>query len=259
MTGGLADRLETLYRRWNRRCYVDPDPLMYLYAYPEPADREIAGFIAACLAYGNVRQILKSVAIVLEKTGESPRRYVCESGYADFKKDFSGFVHRFATGHHLAGLLSGIQSVIASRTSLEACFRKECSPTDATYLRALCGFSEAIRESARRDPGHLVPRASKGSACKRLNLFLRWMVRSDAVDPGGWHGLCPSRLIVPLDVHMHRVCQDIGLTRRRQPDMKTALEITGAFSDIIPEDPVRYDFVLTRQGIRRDNRIILAG
>ncbi len=95
----------------------------------------------------------------------------------------------------------------------------------------------------------LLPSPGKGSACKRLNLFLRWMVRSDDVDPGGWSGVDAGKLIVPLDTHMHRMGLEVGLTRRKQADMQAALEVTRAFRTIAPEDPVRYDFALTRLGI----------
>lgn len=247
-----AGQLESLYREKNRRCYVDPDPLAVLYRYPDPEDREIAGFIAACLAYGNVRQILKSVEAVLEKMTEKPREYLICSEHSDFLHDYIKFIHRFATGAHLSALLSGIKQIIADHGSLKSCFQTCGSDTDPTYLPALAGFASAVRSSAGADPGHLVPKVEKGSACKRLNLFLRWMIRNDDVDPGGWYGLCPSKLIIPLDVHMHRICMELGLTKRKQPNMKTALEVTEAFSRIVPADPVRYDFVLTRRGIRKD-------
>lgn len=248
-----ADQLETLYLSKNRRCYVDPDPLSFLYRYPDTADREIVGFIASGLAYGNVRQIVKSVERVLAVMGESPRAYLEMSGYPDFMADFSGFVHRFATGAHISGMLSGLKAVIGQRGSLQACFEAGRSGNDTTYLPALSYFAATIRNGAASDPGHLVARVEKGSACKRLNLFLRWMVRSDAVDPGGWDSLCPSMLIVPMDVHMHRLCLELGFTGRRQANMNTALEVTAAFSRIFPTDPVRYDFVLTRRGIRKDD------
>jgi uncharacterized protein (TIGR02757 family) len=98
----------------------------------------------------------------------------------------------------------------------------------------------------------LIPTPDRGSACKRLNLFLRWMVRRDDVDPGGWDGVPPSKLVVPLDIHMHRIALTLGLTERKQADLRTAIEITEAFRKLSPSDPVRYDFVLTRFGIRKD-------
>ncbi|MFC1474950.1 TIGR02757 family protein, partial [bacterium] len=96
---------------------------------------------------------------------------------------------------------------------------------------------------------YLTPAPRRGSACKRMNLFLRWMVRRDDVDPGPWTDVPASKLVVPLDTHMHRISSGMGLTSRKQADLKTAIEITDAFRAISPEDPVRYDFALTRLGI----------
>lgn len=242
--------LEALYVRYNRRKYVHPDPLECIYAYERVRDREIAAFVAAALAYGNVRQILKSVNTVLEKMGPSPRGYLEQSGHADLYFDFSGFVHRFATGEHMAAMLSGIKEVVGKYGSLQDAFEEGDSDSDATYVPSLSVFAEKIRAYSPRDPGHLIPYPQKGSACKRLWLFLRWMVRCDEVDPGGWEKMSRSKLVVPLDTHMYRACCGLGFTQRRQADMKTALEITAGFARLVPEDPVRYDFVLTRPGIR---------
>jgi uncharacterized protein (TIGR02757 family) len=134
---------------------------------------------------------------------------------------------------------------------MEDCFMAGCSPGDATILPALENFSHHLRRGCEdRLEGILLPRPMKGSACKRLHLFLRWMVRKDEVDPGVWSGLDPTMLMIPLDTHMFRIARAFQLTRRRQADMRAVLEITDAFRAICPEDPVRYDFSLTRLGIR---------
>lgn len=121
-----------------------------------------------------------------------------------------------------------------------------------TVLPALDAFVTELTAVFEGKPVSLLPAPAKGSACKRLNLYLRWMVRKDNVDPGGWDGIPASRLVVPLDVHMHRISSSLGLTARKAADIKTAIEITRAFRKISPEDPVRYDFCLTRLGIRDD-------
>ena len=118
--------------------------------------------------------------------------------------------------------------------------------TDETVLGAMTAFASQLG----RDCAHLVARPEKGSACKRMSLFLRWMVREDAVDPGGWTGVSPAQLIVPLDVHMERIGQMLNLTGRKSPNMGMALDITEAFRSMAPDDPVKYDFALTRFGIR---------
>ena len=109
------------------------------------------------------------------------------------------------------------------------------------------------------NPGHLVPIPEKGSAAKRLHLFMRWMIRKDAVDPGGWDDLSPSRLIVPVDVHMHRICTHLAFTQKKQANLKTAVEVTQCFRKIMPQDPVKYDFALTRIGIEQHDMVSLLG
>ena len=154
----------------------------------------------------------------------------------------------------MAAMLTGLRGVISKYGSLMAGFAAGCIKSDATYFPAVNRFAGILRSfSGDFDPGHLIASPDKGSACKRLNLFLRWMIRSDDVDPGGWDVLTPSKLIIPLDTHMYRTCRQQGFTCRKQANMKTALEVTAAFSRLVPEDPVRYDFVLTRQGIRKDD------
>ncbi len=249
----IETKLASAYHQFNRREYVRPDPLEFLYNYPSIRDREIVGLTASALAYGRVAMIKRSVGAVLEMMGPSPADYVATASSASLRRDFSEFKHRFATGEHLSAMLTGARNIIREQGSLHACFLQGCDSSDATVLPALTRFCEKLVRTG--DPGHLVPRPERGSACKRMHLFLRWMVRKDAVDPGGWENMDPSKLIVPLDVHMHRVCTFLGLTSRKAADLKTALEITAAFARWVPEDPVRFDFALTRFGIRGEMSI----
>ena len=242
--------LENLYQQYNRRTYVSPDPLECLYSYENTGDREIAAFVASALAYGQVGQIVKSVRTVLSVMGGSPRQYLEQSRMADLYVDMEGFVHRFATGRHLAALLAGLKGVVTEYGSLQEAFVCGANSKDPTYVPAADAFVSNLARFFPENPGHLVAHPEKGSACKRLFLFLRWMVRCDEVDPGGWEELSCAKLVVPVDVHMHRACCGLGFTTRRQANLKTALEITAGFAQLVPHDPVRYDFVLTRPGIR---------
>lgn len=239
-------QLQRIYQKYNRRQYVDPDPLLFLYDYPDIHDREIVGLIASSLAYGRVAQILKSVRHILDAVTPHPRKFFEKSTPSAIKKVFRGFKHRFTTDDEMASLLIGVRSVLREHGSLNAYFLRGFSRNDENVLGALGPFVKGLR----CDSEHLLPCPERGSACKRLNLYLRWMVRKDAVDPGGWQGIPKSRLIVPLDVHMARIGTAIGLTKRKSPDIKMALEITEAFRRISPKDPVKYDFALTRFGIR---------
>jgi uncharacterized protein (TIGR02757 family) len=243
--------LDSLYARYNRPEFIAPDPLQFLAAYPDPLDREIVGLIASSLAYGRVVQILRSVRLVLDRMG-SPSGFIRRATPSVLDARFAGFRHRFTDDRDLCALLTGIRAVVREHGSLEAAFAAGLSPGDATVVPALSRFVEALNGPAGRAGRFLVPSPDGGSACKRLNLFLRWMVRSDDVDPGGWSCVRASMLVVPLDTHMFRTCRAMGLTDRKSADLKAAIEITRGFARSAPGDPVKYDFALTRLGIRRE-------
>ncbi len=234
--------MDLLYTTYNKRALVSPDPLQFLYAYKDIKDREIVALIAGCFAYGNVKQIIKNVGSILEQMGPSPYNFI-------MNKKFSGpFKYRFTTKEELLNFLAAIKQIIKKYGSLENCFHTFYK--DDNVENALRGFASALR--AHGNVKSLVPDPEKNSALKRLNLFLRWMVRKDEVDPGGWKKIKTHNLIVPLDVHMHRIARMLGLTKRNQADMKTAIEISRALKKHCSHDPIKYDFCLTRFGIRDD-------
>ena len=247
--------LEGLYKRYNRRKLVHPDPLEFLYHYPDVRDREIVGLIASSLAYGRVAQILKSVSNVLERMHPTPFEYLKKTQNNIIRSNFSGFRHRFTTGTDKADLLIGIKHVIKKHGSLKNCFVAGFKNSDANIVPALSKFVAEVNKCAGVKKLALLPPPELGSACKRLNLFLRWMVRKDAVDPGGWRGLPTSKLVIPLDTHMYKISMTFGFTKRRQANLKTALEITKRFAQFSAKDPTRYDFALTRFGIRDDMKM----
>lgn len=244
--------LERLYRVLNRREYVDPDPVGFLYAFDDLQDREVVGMVAASLAYGRVRQILASVGRVLETLGGSPSDYVRNAEPAEIRRSLASFKHRFTTGDEVAALLSAAGEMQRSSGSLGDHFARLVGERDQTIVPALKRFVQDLRAGGTGDMPSVLPVPERGSACKRLHLFLRWMVRSDDVDPGGWDTVSPAKLVVPLDTHMHRIARALGLTSRAQADLATALEVTAALREFCPEDPVKYDFAITRLGIRND-------
>jgi uncharacterized protein (TIGR02757 family) len=248
----VKSQLNELYHFCNSRQWVHPDPLEFLYQYPALEDREVAGLIASSLAYGRVTQILKSVASVLKELGQSPSAFLPSASDRFLCEIFAGFRHRFTSGEEVVLLLAGVKRVLDQYGSLGACFLETYRSCDETILPSLTAFVDELSLPFAGRSNSLLPRPQKGSACKKLNLFLRWMVREDRVDPGGWDRVAPSKLIIPLDTHMHRIAIRLGFTKSRCATMKTALEITRAFREIDPDDPVRYDFALTRTGIRTD-------
>jgi len=247
----LVDFLEQAYETYNHREFVHPDPLEFLYRYTLPVDREVAGIVASSLAYGRVVQILKSVGQVLDMLGRHPAQRLETLSRRDLSGLLRGFRHRFTTGEEMAGLLTAVGKVIRTEGTLRGLFK---NVDKRPWVDVLDGFVVALDMEARGLPS-LLPRPSKGSACKRLMMFMRWMVRKDEVDVGDWHDLGPHHLIVPLDTHMFRVSRGLGLTSRRSASLKAAIEITNEFSKIQPDDPARYDFALTRPGIRHEDII----
>jgi uncharacterized protein (TIGR02757 family) len=129
------------------------------------------------------------------------------------------------------------------------------SPDDETVWDALGRFACELLSCGGLGACHLIPDPERGSACKRLLLYLRWMVRHDVVDPGGWEGVSAAKLVVPLDTHMFRLCRAMGFVTRKQASARAALEATAAFRRVMPDDPVRYDFALTRLGINPEVKI----
>lgn len=243
----LEELLEDLYSRYNKREYVHPDPLEFLYDFSNPQDREIVGFLASSLAYGRVSQILKSVQAVIGPMGSSPRLFIEKTSYVRMTEIFGNFKHRFTTGLELVQVLAGIKFVLSDYGTLNEAFVKNINNND--FLCSLTNFTKLLKCQCSLPNVSMVPSPEKESACKRLCLFLRWMVREDEVDPGGWKGVDKSLLLIPLDTHMFAISKKLGLTKRNQPDMKTAQEITAAFRKVKEDDPVKYDFCLTRFGI----------
>ena len=243
--------LESWYAKWNRRAFVHPDPLETLYPFRRRADREIVGLIAAGLAFGGVRAILNSIATVTARLEPHPSTALRALSRRELLSMFAAFRHRWVDGEHLASFLWAIRETVRTYGSLEKAYTDDAVPVPNTPFPLLHRFVDRVCACGSTTPGPLLSDPAAGSACKRLHLYLRWMVRKDAVDPGGWSRVSPASLYVPLDTHMHRMALDLGLTRRKQANAKTVCEVTEAFGRIRPDDPVRYDFVLTRFGIRR--------
>ncbi|MCF7954267.1 MAG: TIGR02757 family protein [Phycisphaerae bacterium] len=255
-TDKLVSALDALYQKYNHPQFIGEDPLQFVYKYSDPADMEIAGFFASALAYGRVQQISKSLEKLFAIMGDSPAAFVRQFKPND-RRRLRDFKHRFNTGGDIADLTALLKQVINKHGSIEEYFLTGYSDSDASILPALTNFCDGLTGLyARRHGGnvskglmYLLANPTRKSACKRLNLFLRWMVRDDDVDAGLWKSIDPAKLIVPVDVHMTRLCGILGFHSSKNVTLKTAVEITENFAKIIPSDPVKYDFALSRIGI----------
>lgn len=254
----LREPFERLYRTFDH-LHSASDPVHIVRRYAAPEDREVVGFCAAGLAFGRVGSVLHSIESLLAVMGPRPAAFVRGFDPAADGRRLAPLVHRWIRGSDLAALMLILQHMLRESGSIERFFLAgdvAGAPDVEPGLEALStrALATDVRPAYGRVPKHpgvrsFFPRPSAGSACKRLNLFLRWMVRKDVVDLGVWTGLSPSRLIVPLDTHVVRLGQCLRLTRYRSPGWKMAAEITASLRAVDPADPVRYDFSLCHVGM----------
>jgi uncharacterized protein (TIGR02757 family) len=253
----LKERLDLLYHSFN--C-VDSaaDPIQLVRRFDDPADREVAGFIAAALAFGRVASVLQSIERVLSVMGRSPAAYVRAFDPRQQARELKPIVHRWTKGEDLTALVIILQRMLRSG-SIEAFFLEGYASRERDVSAALESFStRAMQTDLRPAYGNRKPRPgvayffsrpSCGGACKRLNLFLRWMVRHDSVDFGIWRNVPASKLVVPLDTHVIRVGRCLRLTRYASPGWRMAADITASLRELDPDDPVKYDFSLCHLGM----------
>jgi uncharacterized protein (TIGR02757 family) len=256
--GAIKDRLDQLYTAFDLE-HVVSDPIWIVRRFRHPADREIVAFCAAALAFGRVQSVLNSIEALVGVMGEHPAEHVRR-----FEPEVHGaalfpLVHRWTRGVDLVALLWLLRQMMERGGSLEGFFAEGLAPDAETVEHALESFSARALAldlteaygTVPQKPGvaYFFSRPSCGGACKRLNLFLRWMVRIDRVDLGLWSRVRPAQLIVPLDTHVIRVGQCLGLTKLTSPGWRMAADITRSLRALDPRDPVKYDFSLCHLGM----------
>lgn len=239
----------------DRAARMRADPVSFVHRYSDPLDQEIVGLLASSLAFGNVKTIRAKVGEVLDRIGSSPVR--ASSDLKLLQHSLRGWKHRVFRGDDVAKLIYGAGELQRAHGSLGALFSRSWKAT-GDLREAIAEFVTALRvagglkkHKTRRGPSHLLPDAKSKSAMKRFLLFLRWMVRpADGVDLGLWSKLVPaSALVIPVDVHIHKLARNIGLTKRRLATWDTAVEITAKLADFDADDPVRFDFALCHMGM----------
>ena len=258
----LAERLELLYRSYGPET-ASSDPIGLVLPYADPEDIEVAGWIASAFAYGRVETIRANVSRLLEALGPRPARALDQIGdFSAFARErLGGFRHRFHGARDAAALLLAISHARAEAGSVRAYFEAERRPEEPDVAGLLSRVArKLLRIDFRPALGRkdlpedaptrfFFPDPASGSACKRWNLYLRWMVRRDRLDFGLWAGIPTDRLIVPTDTHIHLVARRLRLTRRKTADWTAAREITRRLSRFDARDPVRFDYALCRIGI----------
>ncbi len=253
----LKQRLDYHYAAFDES-QISPDPLQFLHMYSDHKDIEAMGFIAAVFAYGNVKQIINTLNKFVEISGNQPYKFI--SAFSDFRRDkrLKSLYHRFYTSEDIINLFFVMEKVYSEYSSLKSLFLNFYKDEDKNIKSALSGFShyfiEKIKEQTKKKKisngiKFMFPLPELGSACKRKNLFLRWMVRKDDLDFGIWNQIPKNKLVIPVDTHVARICRKLKLTSRKNVSWKMAEEITENLKKFDPEDPVKYDFALSRIGI----------
>ena len=254
----LATRLDSLYADYNR-VESATDPVHLVRPFARADDREIAGFCAAALAFGRVGSVINSITTLLAIMGPNPAGFVRRFDPSAPHPELRAMVHRWTRGVDLVALLWVLRQMLEQHGTIERFFLEGYSPDHADVGPTLDSFStRALTLDLKRAYGkvpkragvcYFFPRPSAGSACKRLSLFLRWMIRRDEIDMGIWTGVPASKLVVPLDTHIIRLGKCLRLTRYNTAGWKMAADITAALRALEPTDPVRFDFSLCHVGM----------
>ncbi len=243
----LQQFLDAAARRYNTPEFIETDPISIPHRFSRLQDREIMGFWTATLAWGQRKTIIQSALRLVELMDGAPYDFIRHHEERD-RARFLEFKHRTFQATDTLYFLEFFQNYYRAQASLQTAFSRHLPPGALQVEAALAGFHRDFFDhpwAPERTRKH-VATPERGSTCKRLNMFLRWMVRRDAagVDFGQWTAIKPSQLLIPLDVHVDRVARRLGLLQRRQTDWLAVLELTERLRAFDPDDPVKYDFAL---------------
>jgi uncharacterized protein (TIGR02757 family) len=248
-SGTLKDLLETLYIQYERK-FSSKDPVWMLHRFGDEKDIEITGLITSAYCYGQVDLINRFIGKLLDRMGNKPYEFTINFEKRKDKKHIQGLAYRFNTENDLANLLEALRDKLRETGSLERLFLNYYDKDGTNVSESLAGFMSSIRNGSH---SFLIPGPGNGSTCKRMNLFLRWMVRKDEIDTGIWKEIDKAKLVMPVDVHVARIAKKLELVKRKSVDMKFAVELTNRLREFDAEDPVKYDFALCHIGIEGKN------
>ncbi len=241
----LGPKLDGLYSKYNDGIYIPFDPIKYVYRFEDPSEQELVGLIASSLAFGRVTQIFKAMDRLLQIVEGEPLHYILTLD-DEPEEQLLAFKYRFVTGADLYRFFKVIKSIFRKHGSLGGFVRQYYH--GGQFLDLLERFMPLFA-----DVHYLIPCSLKGSPCKRLCMYFRWMVRKDNIDLGLWDFINPRELVIPLDTHIFQVTRELGFTLRRSPSQAAALEITDALRGYSENDPVKYDWALSHIGIIANN------
>lgn len=248
----LKEFLDTKVTQYNTSTFIKDDPICIPHLFSEQTDIEIAALFAAVFAWGNRTIIINKCRELMKRMDNAPHQFILHHTDKDLK-GLLGFKHRTFNDTDLLYFVHFLQHHYRQHISLESAFAEGIKPKDKTIENGLNHFFEyffSLENAPRRTQKH-VAAPFKNSTCKRLNMFLRWMVRSDAmgVDFGIWKNISPAKLVCPIDVHVARVAYRFDLLQRKQIDWRAGIELTGHLRKFDKTDPAKYDFALFGLGV----------
>jgi uncharacterized protein (TIGR02757 family) len=261
-TEKLRTLLDEALVKFNTPEFIPGDPISIPHSYSENRDIEISGLFAAILAWGNRTTIINNCRKLMQLMDNAPYQFITGHSETDLQQ-FQAFTHRTFNSTDLLYFIHFLRKWYSANNSLEPAFAMHMKPGDTDTGNALTGFHKQFFDDAyapARTRKH-ISTPEKKSACKRLNMYLRWMVRKDSsgVDFGIWNSISPVQLVCPLDLHVERVARKYGLISRKQVDWQAALELTAHLKKLDPFDPVKYDFALFGLSAMQSERAGLPG
>ena len=253
----LKEKLEYHYRAFNKS-RISPDPLQFLHLFKDEKDIEAMGFIASVFAYGNVKQIINTLNKFVQLSGNKPYAFISDFKRGDLRSET--LIHRFYSKEDISDFFVLISKAYRDYGSLRGLFLDFYNPAEINLKAAISGFSNYFIENYKKLNGKnkislgikfMFPLPEKGSACKRMNVFLRWMIRKDELDFGLWKDIPANKLVIPVDTHVARISRSLKLTKRKNVSWKMAEDITEKLKKFDPVDPVKYDFAICHIGMRK--------
>ncbi len=252
----LKNKLDYHYRYFDKT-KISPDPLEFPRRYKDRNDIEASAFISSVFAYGNIVQIMKTLEKLHQIMKDSPYEFIMKFNYKKERHLFDSLKHRFYTPDDFARLFCALNKVYANYGSIKYFFLLYYFDKEENLKNAISFFSHNLLHICvpEGEMTHglkfMFPDPYKGSACKRMNLFLRWMIRKDELDFGLWSEIPASKLVIPVDTHIARICRELKLSKCKNVSWRMAEEITGNLRMFDPEDPVKYDFAICHIGMRK--------
>ena len=245
--------LDNLVSKYETEDFIKDDPIQFIHKYPQKEDAELAGFIASLFAYGNRKMFIAKLNNLFERADNKISDYIKAGDFSNLK----GFEYRFSKDNDIIPIFETLNKLYFESKGLEELFEYGYKQDNDIYkmLKAVVDyFYSRAPKTAGQGFYHMIPNPENGGAMKRMNMFLRWMVRKPPVDLGIWTFIKPKDLLIPLDVHVARVSRNMGLLTRKSNDFKAVIELTSKLRELCPEDPVKYDFAMFAFGVELNKK-----